>query len=130
MDSQPPQGTDVLIVEDQPDLRDSLADLLEMEGYRVDTAANGQEALTHLQRSCPPHVILLDLRVPVMDGRAFRHEQERSPALALIPVVVLSGEADAGHQAAALNAAGRLTKPVDLQKLLDLLTRYCRAPGD
>jgi CheY-like chemotaxis protein len=130
MTPQSPHGSDVLIVEDQPDLRESLADLLELEGYRVDTAANGQEALARLRGASPPQVILLDLRMPVMDGWAFRQEQQQSPALAVIPVVVVSGEADAGKEAAVLHAAGHLAKPIDLEKLLDLLTRYCRTPAE
>jgi two-component system chemotaxis response regulator CheY len=130
MEPQPPPGNDVLIVEDQPDLRESLADLLELQGYRVDTAANGQEALAHLRGASPPQVILLDLRMPVMDGWAFRHEQQQSPALAVIPVVVVSGEADVGKEARALHAAGHLVKPIDLEALLDLLTRYCQKPAE
>ena len=128
MEPQPLQGSDVLIVEDQPDLRESLADLLELEGYRVDTAANGQEALAHLHGASPPQVILLDLRMPVMDGWAFRHEQQQSAALAVIPVVLVSGEADISKAAAALHAVGHLAKPVEREKLLDLLTRYCQKP--
>jgi CheY-like chemotaxis protein len=129
MEPQPPPRNDVLIVEDQPDLRETLADLLELHGYRGDTAGNGREALAHLRASSPPQVILLDLRMPVMDGWAFRHEQQQSPALAVIPVVVVSGEVDAGKEAAALHAAGHLAKPIDLEKLLDLLTRCCQKPA-
>jgi CheY-like chemotaxis protein len=122
------QGSDVLIVEDQPDLRETLADLLELEGYRIDTAANGQEALAHLRRGTPPQVILLDLRMPVMDGPAFRSEQQQSPTLRVIPVVVVSGEANLDQEAAAMQAAGHLPKPIDVEKLLHL-ARYCHTPG-
>lgn len=124
-----PQGSEVLIVEDQPDQRETLAELLQMAGYRTVTAANGQEALAHLRRAAPPQVILLDLQMPVMNGRTFRSEQEQSPALAVIPVVVVSGEADLGDVAAAMHAAGHLAKPVDMEKLLRLLTRYCQKPA-
>jgi CheY-like chemotaxis protein len=130
MDAEQGSGHDVLIVEDQADLRDSLADLLALEGYRVATAANGQEALTQLRTGSLPHMILLDLRMPVMDGAAFRREQQAAPAWALIPVVVISAEADLGVEATALNAAGQLTKPIDLPELLSLLERFSSGPPD
>jgi CheY-like chemotaxis protein len=129
MKPQATQGSHVLIVEDQPELRETLAELLESEGYRTDTAANGQEALAHLRSHSPPQVILLDLQMPVMTGRTFRSEQEQSPVLAVIPVVVMSGEANLGEAAAAMHAAAHLSKPIDLEKLLFLLTRYCPKPG-
>lgn len=124
MGAEQPSEPDVLIVEDQPDLRETLADLLAMKGYRVATAANGQEALEQLRHSSPPHVILLDLRMPVMNGWSFRQEQQASPSLAVIPVVVLSGEADVEEAATTLQAAGHLTKPIDLDELFALLDRY------
>src|ERR1043166_8528969 len=65
----PPPAPEVLIIEDQFDLRETLADLLELEGYRVQTAANGQEALDHLHRAARPQVILLDLRMPRSEER-------------------------------------------------------------
>jgi CheY-like chemotaxis protein len=121
-----PADEEVLIVEDQADLRETLADLLVLEGYRVATATNGQEALDHLRSHVPPQVILLDLRMPVMNGWTFLQEQQQSPALAPIPVVVISGEAQVADKAAALGAADHLTKPVDLTALFQLLERYCR----
>jgi two-component system, chemotaxis family, chemotaxis protein CheY len=124
MTAEPGKEPDVLIVEDQDDVRESLADLLMLEGYRVATAANGQEALAQLRSQPLPHVILLDLRMPVMDGRTFRKEQQGSPALAVIPVVVLSGEAEIQETAAALEAVGHLTKPVEIERLLTVVERF------
>lgn len=124
MSSEQQPATDVLIVEDQPDVRETLADLLELEGYHVATAANGAEAMSLLRSGTPPHVILLDLRMPVMDGWAFRQEQQASPALAVIPVIVVSGEKDIGAQATALQTAGHLAKPVELSDLLAMLERF------
>jgi two-component system chemotaxis response regulator CheY len=124
MASEQQSEPDVLIVEDQPDVRDTLADLLELEGYRVVTAANGAEALALLQQSAPPHVILRDLRMPVMNGWAFRQEQQASPVLALIPVVVISGERDVSAAASELQAAGHLAKPIEIQELLAVLERF------
>ena len=121
MSSEQQPATDVLIVEDQRDVRETLADLLELEGYHVAKAANGAEAMALLRSGTPPHVILLDLRMPVMNGWVFRQEQQASPTLALIPVVVISGEKDIGAEATAMQAAGHLTKPVQLQELLAVL---------
>lgn len=115
---------DVLIVDDQPDVRETLADILELEGYRVATAANGKEALEQLRSQPLPHVILLDLRMPVMDGQTFRKAQQGAPALAVIPVVVISGEGDVGESAKALDAVGHLTKPFDIEQLLTIVERF------
>src|SRR3954470_15283551 len=85
-DSQCP----VLIVEDDEDLRDMMAQLLTIEGFEPATVANGREALEYLQTSEKPHVILLDLMMPVMDGWEFRRQQKADPDLARVPVIVLS----------------------------------------
>ena len=72
----------ILIVDDDPDIRDSLKEVLEDEGYEVNGVANGREALDYLRKSPRPCVILLDLMMPVMDGWQFRKEQKqirRSP---------------------------------------------------
>lgn len=121
-----PSGAGVLIVEDQPDLRETLASLLEDLGYLVAVAANGRDALAHLQSAPPPALILLDLIMPVMNGWVFRAEQQRDPKLADIPVVVVSGAANLPHHSAALNAVAYLTKPVDLNMLLALVDQYCQ----
>src|SRR5437762_11749160 len=86
-------ATTVLAVEDDFDLRDALVPILEYEGHRVVSAANGQEALERLQTMPPPSLILLDLMMPVMDGEEFRARQLRDPTLASIPVVVVSAHA-------------------------------------
>ena len=81
---------DVLIVEDDSDLRDMMAELLGLEGFTAVTTANGREALASLQTTGHPGVILLDLMMPVMDGYEFLHTQRQDPRFAAIPVVVLS----------------------------------------
>src|SRR5438552_202636 len=90
----------VLVVEDDADIRESLGTILEEEGYGVVTTRNGREALSYLRSGRPrPSLILLDLLMPVMSGAEFRAEQERDPALADIPVVVLSGDSRATERA-------------------------------
>jgi CheY-like chemotaxis protein len=116
--------TQILLVEDDTDSRESLAAVLRSGGHAVVTAANGHEAHEWL-RSAPalPNVILLDLVMPVMDGWHFRWEQVQHAELAAIPVVVLSGENDVREIATSLGAAGYLSKPVNPVSLLATLER-------
>lgn len=100
-----------------------MAQLLSLEGYRAATAANGREALDYLRRSHVPDLILLDLMMPVMDGWEFRREQERDPTLAGVPVVILSAADNHGNSDIAASAF--LKKPLDFDRLLDIVRRYC-----
>lgn len=113
----------VLIVEDDADLREMMAQLLLLEGYRTETVANGREALQYLQKGDRPDVILLDLMMPVMDGWEFRRRQLEDPALSRVPVVVLS--ALDPSRAADLDGAAFLKKPLDFDRLLELVRRFC-----
>ena len=116
-----------LVVEDDFDLRDALVPILEYEGHRVVSAANGKEALDRLHAMPPPSLILLDLMMPVMNGEEFRAEQLRDPVLASIPVVVLSAHPSAEERAAHLGAAGCLKKPFDIEDLLEHVRRSSNA---
>src|SRR5687768_4069822 len=83
----------VLLVEDEPEVREILRDLLESEGFLVVTAAHGGEALEELRRATiAPLAILLDLRMPIMNGWEFRKAQLKDDVLALIPVIVMTAE--------------------------------------
>jgi len=115
----------VLIVEDEPDIREDLADVLRGEGHDVVTARNGLEALKRLAEVPLPHVILLDLVMPGMDGIEFREEQARNPALASVPVVLVSGDSDVPTRARAMGAAGALQKPFRLAALFEVVDRFC-----
>ncbi len=118
-------GSCILIVEDDADLRNSLAELLQEEGYRVSGAANGQEALHYLEECPPPCIILLDLMMPVMNGWEFRERQQQDPALAEIPVAVVTGVRNTRDRVAALNAVGYFQKPVDVPTLLSTVAAFC-----
>ena len=109
----------VLVVDDEPDVRDLLRTLLEMEGYRVVCAANGREALAHLAREPRAGLVLLDLAMPVMDGFGFRSEMLRDPRLADIPVIIVSAMRPRDDPVAMLQPAAVVPKPVDAEALLE-----------
>jgi CheY-like chemotaxis protein len=111
----------ILVVEDDDDIRDSLKELLEEEGYRVDTAANGQQALIKLQESELPRLILLDLMMPVMDGWQFQKELRDVPNLARLPVIVISASKFSREP---LNAAAFIPKPLDAGVLLETIESF------
>ena len=113
----------ILLIEDDEDIRDDLAELLMDEGYRVITTSNGQEAWDELESGVDPTVIVLDLMMPVMSGWDFRQRQLSDPRLAKVPVVVLSGVADAWLEAQRLEAAACIEKPIELDRLFDALER-------
>ena len=80
----------ILVVEDEQDIREAVSDLLEMEGYAVATACNGQEALRMLDGPADPCLILLDVMMPVMDGHTFMERLRADGAHQHIPVVITS----------------------------------------
>jgi CheY-like chemotaxis protein len=116
---------EVLVVEDDYAIRETLRELLEDEGYRVMWASNGKEALARLHERAP-RVILLDLMMPVMDGWEFRDAQQRDPALANIPVVVISADHGLDHKVSGLGVDGWLAKPFELDALLATVDRYAQ----
>jgi CheY-like chemotaxis protein len=119
---------DVLIVEDDFDIREVLADVLEEEGYSVAEAANGYEALELLRRTeSRPRLILLDLMMPVMSGWQFVAEQRQDGELSGIPVVIVSADGNLQQKAASLGANGYIRKPIEIEHLLDQVHLYCRA---
>src|SRR5437870_3596549 len=114
----------ILIVEDENPIRNVITEILEDEGYQVASARNGLEALTYLHQHAHPHLILLDLGMPIMTGWEFCEQQQRDPTLATIPVIVMSALPDLNRKAAALKAADCLDKPVDIDTLLDTIARF------
>jgi CheY-like chemotaxis protein len=120
----------VLVVEDEPVARELMRSFLEAAGFRVACAANGREALDLLRRGQRPAVILLDLKMPVMSGWQFRQEQCRDPALATIPVAVLSGDGELGEAAASLGAAAHFSKPIDPDDLLATIRRLAASSSN
>lgn len=111
----------VLLVEDDPDVRSTLAGFLEQEGYEVRTAENGREGLDQLEVE-KPGLVLLDLMMPVMNGWEFLEEKNHKPQVSRVPVLVISAVPGSPHIPGAL---GFLKKPVDLDRLMDFVELYC-----
>jgi two-component system chemotaxis response regulator CheY len=120
----------VLIVEDDPDTRTMLTALLAVEGFHAVGAEDGLEAL-HLLRTVrhrapqTPCLVLLDLKMPRLSGNEFRRAQLGDPTVASVPVAVISGADDIAQHAEALGAVAMVTKPIDIDLLLDVVKRYC-----
>jgi CheY-like chemotaxis protein len=113
----------IAIVEDDGDIRESLAEILLEAGYEVIAAANGKEALARLAEGPRPDAILLDLMMPVMDGLEFRAAQRVATGLADIPIVVVSADGNLREKAAAIQANAALRKPINIEDLLVILER-------
>lgn len=115
----------VLVVEDDADLLETFILVLESSGHAAVGAADGYAALEMLRGGMRPCVILLDLMMPGMNGWQFREQQLKDPALAPIPVVLISA-AGPGAEDKTLRPAAFLPKPVDLDALLDTVRRVSR----
>lgn len=124
MSSQPGAGRSILLVEDDEIVRRAIQMVLEWEGYQVECAGNGQEALDALRGGSRPALILLDVMMPVLDGEQFRQEQLRDPRFADIPVIVVS----AASFADAVSAAHHIHKPFEVQELLAAIHEQVAPP--
>ncbi len=109
----------MLVVDDDPDILDALSEILEVEGYEVQRARNGREALERLEQTLPD-VVLLDLMMPVMDGWEFA--RSLSPA-ARPPIIVLSADRNVSTRAREIGALEWLAKPFELSDLLAAVRR-------
>lgn len=117
----------VLLVENDAVTRADIAETLRDEGYEVDEARNGKEALERLDAAVdPPLLILLDLSTPIMNGWDFRRAQLESPRHRAIPVALMTGNDQAVEHAKELGAS-LLKKPFDLTALLTLLSEAASA---
>jgi PAS domain S-box-containing protein len=118
----------ILIVEDDRDVVEALSSLLQVHGYEVEFALNGRDALDLLKSDLRPGLILLDLMMPVMDGMQFREAQVSDPALADIPVVVMSAHPKAREIMETIRAQAYLKKPVEIHNILETVERVSHWP--
>jgi two-component system, chemotaxis family, chemotaxis protein CheY len=120
----------VLIVEDDADTREMLSVLLGGEGFHTVAAEDGLEAL-HLLRTVKhrapetPCLVLLDLRMPRLGGHEFRRAQLADPIVAAVPIAIMSGAVDAEEWARELGAVATLSKPLDVDALLEVVRQHC-----
>lgn len=113
----------ILVVEDDDDIRNAIVDLLETEGYCTESAVNGKDALDKLQQIHRPCLVLLDMMMPIMNGRQFLDEVMKDSALAPIPVLIVSAVADKTNTE---GSVGFLKKPIDIDVVLDVVSQYCK----
>ncbi len=121
--------TSILVVEDDADIRESVIELLSFEGFAVESAPNGAEALHYLECNPAPHLILLDLMMPVMDGFGFRDRQKAHPTWSRIPVIVMSADGNILEKQARTTAAAYIRKPIDIDDLLALIRIHSLPDG-
>ncbi|HEY1014942.1 MAG TPA: response regulator [Herpetosiphonaceae bacterium] len=111
----------ILVIDDDPAILDTVAEMLEFEGYAVQVAANGAEGLAAVER-LRPALVLLDMRMPVLDGWGFASRlRERGIEL---PVVVMTAAQDAQRWASDIAATGYLAKPFEYQELLSAVRAH------
>lgn len=114
---------DVLVVEDETYLCELVADVLEAEGHRTRTAANGLEALQRIRES-KPQIVLLDLMMPVMDGWEFLRALRGNTDWQDIPVVIVTAVYDVKRTQQETGAVAVVTKPFDIDQIAEAVTRY------
>lgn len=117
-------GKTILVVDDNPEIRKLLRALLQRDGHAVATAGDGAQALAYLRHQPPPALILLDLRMPGIDGWSFRAQQQADPRLASIPVVVFSAVAFGDETPDETGAVQVLRKPADVGQLRETVRRH------
>lgn len=119
----------VLVVDDDDSIRSLVSDILKLKGYRVEMAGDGQQALAKMQTALPDAVVL-DLRMPVMDGWTFLEQFRSDPRWRGLPVVVMSAYVNMFEDATqALQAQAVLAKPFDVHQLVNTVERFLEMPS-
>ena len=116
------QAPEVLVVDDDPEVRDAIRDVLEDEGFLVRCAGNGKEALDALSGETLPDAIILDLTMPIMDGYEFLQRRERIAEMARIPVIVVTASMNPPLE----EDVAFVRKPIDIELLMDAVRTRVR----
>jgi CheY-like chemotaxis protein len=117
----------ILVIDDDADIRDSLAELLNDEGYTVRCFADGAAALDHLRHDCRASLIVLDLMMPGMNGWTFRDVQKHDDRIAGIPVIAISALADLEPPWPPSRGATLMSKPLNVDVFLDRVAKQVHA---
>jgi CheY-like chemotaxis protein len=115
----------IFVIEDNVETAEAFALIFEARGFDVTLASNGADALMLLEHDHAYCAILLDLMLPVMDGREFRRAQRADSSLATIPVIVVSGDPHVAEVARHLEADNFLRKPIDPLEVANVVQRHC-----
>ena len=116
----------ILIIDDDQGIRDALCELLEMEGYKVQLAGNGNEGLERLRdMNAAPDLVLLDFMMPAMDGFQFRQRQIAENLHTQVPVVLMSADCHVGDKQLRGGMMDHLRKPMDIAEVLDMVKKHC-----
>jgi two-component system response regulator FlrC len=114
----------ILVIDDDPDVREAIVDTLEDEGYDVVQMPGGREALAYLSGNPPPALIFLDWNMAPMNAPQFMDEFCKEPLLRRTPVVLVTADVHASKKATTSRYDGFITKPIDLETLFSLVARF------
>lgn len=118
----------ILLIEDDADIRESITDLLESEGYQLFTADNGLSGLKTLSTMNPlPSLILVDMMMPQMGGHDFCMEKSKIENYRQVPVVLMSADSDLEQKTKDAGATGYIKKPLDIYKLIAEVDKFIQA---
>lgn len=121
----------ILLIEDEKDIRDSLTEAIESEGYTAISVPNGRDAISMYVQDVPkeaelPDLILLDYVMPHMNGAGFLQRARKSHRLAKVPIILMTADAKAAQKATKYGADGHLHKPLELDELFSAIEKHCR----
>jgi CheY-like chemotaxis protein len=119
----------ILVVDDDADIRDAIAEVLQEEGYESVAVGDGVSALQYLDNHSQPCMILLDWNMAPMNGREFMEAMRDQEQLASVPVVLVTADGRAEDKARQIRAAASLKKPLDIEALFQLASDFCNAPA-
>jgi CheY-like chemotaxis protein len=123
MPSSDPEGP-ILVVDDDPDVRQAIVDTLQDEGYQVVESSGGKEALAYLRSHSPPSLIFLDWNMAPMNAPQFMDEFTSDPAFQGVPVVLVTADVHASQKAATSRYDGFVSKPINLDTLFSIVARF------